>query len=331
MTGKEEKALACIIGGYWPVKIKDCQHNKYKIHVKPLKKEFRPFLEDFYLDTLEELLSQGYMSDVDYQDFLSENNVNVKYIDSQIEDLKDDIENLKVEAFESFLDPINIQIIKENIFQKQEKLNFLFSEKHQYYHLSAVGQAEIEKNRLSLALCSYWESGKPVTTRKKYSLFPVYILEQTMMELKNIRPNDKELRNIARSDFWTSIFSASKRARLFQTSVFEMFDEQINLINWSNLYASIQKHPEKPINSVINDDILLDGWMICQRRKSDSKSHEVTATGGISERIKNNYAEIYIPAKNKKMVKNIYNLNEAESKKIIKKNQDYLRKGKNGK
>ena len=317
--------MACIIAGFWLISIRDCQNTTYKIKVKPLKKAYRPFLEDFFCSSRDECIKHGFMDDEEYQEFLAENGVNVGILDSHIKDIKEEIEWAKVEAFDNFLDPMGVSIIKQNIINLKEILSEKFARKFQYYHLSADGQAEIEKNRFSLALSSYWESGKKLVSRKEYNLFPAYILDQVMSELKVIKPNETEIRKMARSEEWNTIMSASKKSKLFSIPITEMLDEQINLINWSLMYQSISQHPEKPMQDIIEDDILLDGWLIKQRKKNEVETRNKTADSTFSEKMEG-FGEVFLPAKNQQMAKNIYNLNSGDAKTTVKKNMDYIYK-----
>lgn len=319
--------MACILAGFWLISFKDCQGQTYKIKVKPLKRAYRPFLEDFFYSTKEELVENGFMDDDQYDEFLAKNGVDVKKLDKTIEELKEEIEWAKVEAFENFLDPIGVSILKQNVIQLKEYLTETFNKKYQYYHLSALGQAEIEKNKFSLALSSYWDTGRKLVSRNEYKLFPSYILEQIMAELKVAKPNETEIRKLARSEEWNLFLSASKKAKLFGIPAIEMLDEQINLINWSAMYQSIYQHPEKPCNSIIEDDILLDGWLIKQRKKRDIEARNSSAESTFSNTM-DGYGEVFIPAKNEKMAKNIYNLNSGSDRQTVRKNFDYLKGGK---
>ena len=314
--------MACIFAGFWLVSVKDCQNSSYKVKVKPLKRAYRPFLEDFFCTTKEELIANQFMDEIEYEDFLVDNGVNIKQLDAEINNLKIDIEWAKVEAFDNLLDPIGVSIIKKKIQDLKETLSEKFAKKFQYYHLSADGQAEIEKNKLSLALSSYWESGKRLTSLKEYRLFPAYILDEIMAELKIVKPSESEIRQIARSEEWNSVWSASKKGKLFGLAAADMLDEQVNLINWSIMYNSIQQHPEKPSGDIIEDDILLDGWLIKQRKKNEMESKSRSADATFAERM-SGFGEVFLPARNEQMARNIYNLNSGQEKATVRKNMEY--------
>jgi len=89
-----------------------------------------------------------------------------------------------------------------------------------------------------------------------------------------------------------------------------MTDEQKTLITWSSIYDNISEHPDCPPDYIINDDDVLDGWLIIQRRKREKDMNKQRAESLITnEKIKNS-AEIFLPAGNVEDMKKIASLND---------------------
>jgi hypothetical protein len=112
------------------------------------------------------------------------------------------------------------------------------------------------------------------------------------------RVEESEIRLIARSYEWFSLYSAG-----FQCSVFS--HEVIDLLGWTKRYENIRQHPDCPEEDVINDDDLLDGWT---SYISNKKRQDDPADG----------KEVFIPAKSPQDIKRIQDKNSPEAKFMIK-------------
>lgn len=312
-NGRKEQLYAALVGGYWLVNFEN-----NKIRINPLKRLYRPILEDFFISVYNDALSKNFLDDEDYRNFLIQNEIDVDYIDNKIEKLKENLEDLKVECFTNFLDPIHVRILKTQIESVKSEITNLYNRKYTFYHLSAEGHAEMERNRFSLALCMTKLNGKRFFKSSNYKMVSVSFFEGVAVELKKIKPSEEEIRDIARSDEFNTFLSASKKARMFKTSVFEMLEEQISLINWANLYSSIQGHNEKPSAEIINDHILFDGWLIKQKRINTTKARQNEVMSTVSDTMKN-YKNIYLPANNPESAKRIYELNLDAERSITRK------------
>jgi hypothetical protein len=105
--------------------------------------------------------------------------------------------------------------------------------------------------------------------------------------------------------------------------------DQQGLIIWSNMYDNIQESLECPTEDVINDDDMLDGWFIIQRRKQESEK----AKSELEQRTNNekiaNSDEILVMASNKKEANAVHNMNDINGDMIRKQRLNTVkRKGK---
>ena len=69
---------------------------------------------------------------------------------------------------------------------------------------------------------------------------------------------------------------------------------------WSSLYDNIQESPDCPSNEVINDDDMLDGWMIIQKRNREQAKLQKDAENKFGNKKISNADEVFI-------VKDYYN------------------------
>ena len=122
---------------------------------------------------------------------------------------------------------------------------------------------------------------------------------------------DKEIRELSKYDGWRIIWVAGKaEGKVFGIPSVEMTDEQRSIINWSRFYDNVNEHPEKPDKVVIDDDDLLDGWLIIENKKSEDKTK-----GGDNKLSKKmgGAQEVFIPAETIEDARRIDALNEGEA------------------
>ena len=75
----------------------------------------------------------------------------------------------------------------------------------------------------------------------------------------------------ARTDPWRSVWLMKDQVKLFANNDRELSHDQKNILVWSSMYDNIQESMDCPTEDVINDDDLLDGWFIVQKRKRDEE------------------------------------------------------------
>jgi hypothetical protein len=91
-------------------------------------------------------------------------------------------------------------------------------------------------------------------------------------------------------------------------------DEQILLMTLSRMYDNIYENPDRPDELVINDDDMLDGWLLVQKKKREQEARE--ATKEIMERRHGNAGEIFIMADTEDDIKDIEKMNDARARVI---------------
>lgn len=122
-----------------------------------------------------------------------------------------------------------------------------------------------------------------------------------------------QIRNIAKTNPWKSYWAANK-PNAIKHNILNY--EQTSLIMFSKMYDSIYEHPECPDEDVIQDNDMLDGWLLLTKEKQnrEKKTRELENK---NPKMKN-ATEVFLPAKNKTDINNINALNtdNAKSKKM---------------
>lgn len=122
-------------------------------------------------------------------------------------------------------------------------------------------------------------------------------------------PNEV-FRELARTAPWTVFVSASKyTSGVFDKPSTQLSDEQLTLLYWTSFYDSIHQAHDCPPTKIINNDDMLDGWLIMKNKEAEEREKE-NANDMITKNSKiANSDEIFVPAKNMADVNKIDSLN----------------------
>lgn len=315
-----------IISGILLVKIQDIARKKYQFILHPFDKHIRYLANELYRDVYEEAIDNEMFTNGQLQDFLLENDLWLPEDEARIKSLTDDIAELKVRMFEASFKADALKSAKIVLKHAKADLSKLMERKTAYNHLSAEGFAEMEKNKFLLGMSLRTLAGKPLLNQKSYWKFPAYILEQVVSYYRKSRMSEDQCRWIARNEPWRSYWTAKKaEASVLGVSPADMTDEQRALIAWSSIYDNVYEHPECPPSEIIEDDDVLDGWFIVQKRKRDKENNakEVDRLIG-NEKIKN-AGEVFIPVTEMSIDK-IASLNDTQAQILKKQKLNYVDK-----
>ena len=126
---------------------------------------------------------------------------------------------------------------------------------------------------------------------------------------------DKEYRFISRNDPFRSDWIIGK-TNVFGIRACNLSNEQKSLILYSRMYDNVYDSHDRPSEDVINDDYMLDGWFIVQRRKSDSdqKQKETEELLGNKGAKGGSSGEMFVMAESPEEANRIRELNDLNSK-----------------
>ncbi len=132
------------------------------------------------------------------------------------------------------------------------------------------------------------------------------------------RITEKNIREIARSDPWRSAWiAAAKTGNLLNRPIAEITDYQRILVSWSLIYDSVYESMEPPSDEVINDDLLLDSWLMNQQKKRKTPSKKFDDAKG---------NEIFIPVDSVEDAQKVYKMNDQEAMRIINRRENAINK-----
>lgn len=266
----------------------------------------------------EQSYADGCYVDEELEFFLIEQDIWSPLYDKEIDQLKEDLENAKVEAYENFFKHKELRAAKYKINNINDKISKLFIKKHSMDYLSCAGLAEQARFNWVISKTTMHEHGHPVDWGK-YNLSHVINIYRE----NSISHND--LRTIARNDPWRSMWNIFKKGgNLFNKPTIEYSQDQLHLCSYSSMYDNVYESSESPNEKVLEDDDCLDGWFIVQKRKHEkSKKERETEELIKNPKIKNS-KEVFLVAQNEQDAKSIYNLNSPIAKNIVKNREEVI-------
>jgi len=96
----------------------------------------------------------------------------------------------------------------------------------------------------------------------------------------------EQVRELARTTPWIGMWNVLRiNGPLFDPS--RLTIEQQALLSWSNMYDKIHESPDCPSDEVLDDDDMLDGWLIIQRRKREADKKKQEIESHINPKMKN--------------------------------------------
>ena len=243
--------------------------------------------------------------------------------EDQLKTTEKQIEQLKVDLFLERLKMTSVKNIKQKLKQKKDFYEELMNIKTSMDYLTLENFCNSRKNEfIIINTLRYRQNNKLVFDSVDD------IDYKTFQNITNIIAGNfisiETYKKIAKSDIWRNIWNSNKN-NIFNGPACDFSEEQKTLIGLSNMYDRVYEHPESPDQSVIDDDDMLDGWMIYQKRKTEENNKEKNANSLTNKH--KNANEIFVVA-GKEDAKEIRQLNSADSLRKIQQRSNVISKNK---
>lgn len=233
------------------------------------------------------------------------------------------LDDLKLALYKAALDigdQKNIRAALDHTHRSHERL---IKDKHAFDYITREYQATTAKVIYSIAMSTTDIDGNPILQHEDFWRAPHSLLSNLVFASDQNTVSLSQIRELARTDPWRSSWSIGK-AQALGRDISELTNEQRTLCIYSDMYDSVYKHSERPSDSIIEDDDMLDGWLISQSREieKDRTTRDVEqALGPKTSR----HDEILLPAADREQAKKIDDLNSFHGK-MVKKNRTNLLK-----
>jgi hypothetical protein len=221
------------------------------------------------------------------------------------------LEKLKLNLYYSRLQKEKVNKIKKDIEWSKDSINKLLKRKHSFDYLTLEDYAAFQKNEYLFIQSIFYRKNKErvFDSNPDYNNF-INITSHIAENFINIETYKK----IARNEYWKTLWNSNKN-NVFNKAAYQLTDEQKTLINISIMYDRIYENPECPQDFVIEDDDMLDGWMLDQKQKNDNLKKEKTAEDLLNKH--KNAKEVFVVS-SREDAGNIFDLNSPDSNRIIK-------------
>lgn len=185
----------------------------------------------------------------------------------KLEKLDKKLENLKVELYNNRMSSDKIKSITRNIEQTILHITTMHERRHSLDHITIDGYANLVRRQYLISKMVQDKIGNYIL--KNDSEFRT--LENIFQFISSNQISIEEIRELARSEPWRSYWEISK-PKPFSSEFNEWSDEQRALVKYSKMYDNIFAHSECPADFVVENDYMLDGWIIIQNRKREKDS-----------------------------------------------------------
>lgn len=287
-----------------------CQTVFGLFYIKTPSHEEKYIAEQIYEETYEEAICGGAYSKDAFSVFLEEKGVWTPISQAKHDKLTKNLEDLKVNLFHSFLDSGLRFQLKEAIEKTKLELSTLNEKLRSYDYVSADGISLLQKMKFLTAMSIYGSDDKKVFTTESYWFADTKILEAVSVQINKLRLQEQDIRLIARTEPWRSIWFCNKSTRsIFPCSAVELTDEQRMLVYWSQIYDNIHESPKCPPEDLIADDDALDGWFIVQSRSRKQETDKDWLESKITNPNIKNSSEVFIKV-NKDDASRVYGVND---------------------
>lgn len=240
-----------------------------------------------------------------------------------IKDIEKKIERSKVELFLNCMLMDKVKKIKKELNNFRNQLNTIMNHKNEMYSNTLEGYASSIKNEYIICK-TLFKNNKPVFQYSNHNNQTSYVhFNHIVMEINKQNISIEQYKALARHNIWRSYWGCNKE-NLFNQSVSDWTEDQRTLVNISRMYDNVYNHPECPDDKVIEDDDMLDGWMIYQQdqAKKNKKQEQIDR---LNPKLKN-AQEVFITPSGKEDVSEIMGLNSAESLAKIKNRTNIINK-----
>jgi hypothetical protein len=308
---EKELIISKIIAGCFVVEIEDNLGKSIQLLVKPPTRVQRYMAEQVYKEALYRAELAGSYTEIEHRDFLESKDLWDADKQKRLDDCPKMIEDLKVNLFECVFKSIERDKTRQVLVRVREEFKKLSYQLHEYDYLSAVGVASMTKARYLLAASLHRMDESKLFRYDELWAVSDYLIEAVAGTVSGQKLNESQLREIARTDPWRTIWMSRKsEAGVFGMPAVDLSEEQRLLSVWSGVYDNIYEHPECPDEKVITDDDMLDGWMISQKRKRDTERGGQSLEGIVhNEKIRGD-EEIFIPVDTAEDSRRISKLND---------------------
>lgn len=247
----------------------------------------------------------------------------------QLEGIQDDIRKMKRGLLDYLFQLDKLEQIRETIRRAEKVLVERWQVRDGLLKETAEHYAIVAQQRYIVGRVTCTDHGDPLwPTVDSFDACSDLALIRHLVDVFYVhsRLSEKVLREIARTDPWRPRWVTSKRSgQLFEAAPHCWSSNQADLVRWSNLYDMVFEAYERPSEQVVNDDDLLDSWLIRQSEKATEqtkKRESESLLKGVKDGGKGRQ-EVFVLS-DRAGAQRVYELNDAASRRIVRQTQNFV-------
>lgn len=316
-NSEKELLVARITAGTLRFQVHTEEEEKIRLCFKKPTPEHIYIGQEIYHEYFKELKEIGCMTEDEVIQFMLAEGLWSEQEEKTLKDVTKDIEEFKTKLYELTFKSNEKRAVRKALKLAKETQAKLTAKRQSYFYLTLTGAAAMMRTRFLVGMSTYYINGKPLYDEDGFWQADYYIFEQIADNYFKTRLPEQAYRELARTEPWRSIWNSRKsEGAVFGVPSIELTEEQRTLTIWSSIYDSVYEHPDCPPDEIVEDDDILDGWMIIQRKKRKQDSEKSKAENLVSNDKIRGMGEVFIPVDTFEDAKKIDDLNDHHSKMI---------------
>lgn len=279
-----------------------------------------------------QVIYNNILNDEKYNDWLREEDLDYILINlglwnnqtkKMIKNLEKSIDKTKIELYKSASSPAKNKTIRKTLNTSRDQLNRILNHRHEMFNNTLEGYASSIKHEYIICNTLYKDNIKVFPFSGNNNSHSYIQFNNLVNEVNKQNLSIETYKKLARSGIWRSYWSCNKNY-IFDKSVAEWTDDQRTLVSMSRMYDNIYEHPECPSDNIIEDDDMLDGWILHQKQEI-AKAKKQSQLDQTNNKLKN-AQEIFLMANNNEEMEEIISLNSDESLNKMKSKINYVQR-----
>lgn len=283
---------------------------KLKVYSPTIEEEYEA--NQVYSDACDAALVDGILGEEEVFEWMKDKGLWNEENENVVKGLEKDMEKLKVEIFNARNREKLREHIRKYIRAGELQLVRELSKKHVHDTNTREGIAAMEKLQWIIKNCTFLDG-------ELYD-FDDVMPDTVISSYQASFLSEGQARELARNEPWRSLWTVSDKAGkpLFADSGRILTLDQKNIIIWSTMYDNIQESMDCPNNDVIEDDDMLDGWFIVQRKKREKEKTEQEFENSTTSNKITNADEVFVVADAPADVERVQSMNDLTGRMRIK-------------
>jgi len=238
-----------------------------------------------------------------------------------IKDIEKKMERSKVDMYLSASLSDKVKKIKKSLSEYRNQLNKIIDYKSDLFSHTLEGYASSIKNEYILCNTLFKNNIRVFPKQVSSDQASYVYFNDLVTEVNKQNIGIDSYKQLARSSMWRSYWNCNKE-KVFNKAVCDWTDDQRTTVSVTRMYDNIYDHPECPSDNIIEDDDMLDGWIIHQREKNQ-KAKKQAQIDEMNPKLKN-AQEVFLIPQSKEEIEDIIGLNSPDSLRRMKEKMNYV-------